>query len=79
MKPLEMLAMARGFLEKLANTGPIDERVPSELVDGLALYENDLRKQVDSNPPVNSRSNSRTRQRYRQFEISNKATIYRPP
>jgi hypothetical protein len=48
MNPLEMLALARGFLEKLANTGPMDERVPSELVDGLALYEKDLRKQVDS-------------------------------
>jgi hypothetical protein len=48
MNPLEILAMARGFLEKLANSGPMDDRVPSELVDGLALYEKDLRKQVDS-------------------------------
>ena len=47
MNPLEMLSMARGFLERFSSPG-LDDNIPHELVDGLALYENDLRKQVES-------------------------------
>jgi len=38
--------MARGFLEKFSSSG-MDESVPTELLDGLSLYENNLRKQVE--------------------------------
>ena len=48
MNPLELLSMARGFLEKFSSSG-MDESVPTELLDGLSLYENNLRKQVESN------------------------------
>jgi len=47
MNPLEMLSMARGFLSKFSSPG-MDDTVPAELIDGLGLYEADLRKQVDS-------------------------------
>lgn len=51
MNPLEMLSMARGFLQRFSSPG-VDDNVPPELVDGLALYENDLRKQVESRPII---------------------------
>ena len=44
--PLELLSMARGFLERFSVSG-MNENVPPELLDGLALYETHLKKQVD--------------------------------
>jgi hypothetical protein len=47
--PLEMLSMARGYLQEFNNSAPI----PTELLEGLAVYENDLRKQVERiHPPI---------------------------
>lgn len=39
--------MARGFLEKFY-TSEAEESVPTQLIDGLGMYENNLRKQVES-------------------------------
>src|SRR5579859_1778116 len=57
LSPLELLSMARVFLEKLSSSG-MDGSVPTELLDGLSLYENHLQKQVESNlPPQCQNSN----------------------
>jgi len=76
MNPLEMLSLARGFLQRFSSPG-LDDTVPPELVDGLALYENDLRKQVEGTSFHDPWSNDRTRQRHRQLKISNQTTIHR--
>jgi hypothetical protein len=39
--------MSRTFLEKFSVSGS-EEHVPTELLDGLELYEKHLRKQIDS-------------------------------
>ena len=50
LNPLELLSMARGFLENFSSSG-MQEHVPTELLDGLSLYETNLRKQVESISP----------------------------
>lgn len=47
LNPLELLSLARGFLERISSSD-LDEAIPPELIDGLALYESHLKKQVDS-------------------------------
>jgi hypothetical protein len=48
MNSVELLAAARGYLQKVSTGG--NESVPTELIDGLSLYEKHLRKQVTSTP-----------------------------
>jgi len=48
--------MSRSFLEKFSISGS-EEQVPTELLDGLELYEKHLRKQIDSMPHLKVGSN----------------------
>jgi len=47
MNPLELLSTARSYLEMFSTSSGVSDNVPAELLDGLALYENHLQKQVD--------------------------------
>lgn len=61
--------MARNFLERFAASGV--NAIPPQLLDGLAVYENDLRNQVESIYPYYLSCNFRTRQPSGQSQISN--------
>jgi hypothetical protein len=50
LSPVDLLFMARKFLERFSET-ETNVNIPLQLIDGLSLYENDLRKQVESNLP----------------------------
>ena len=53
MNSLDLLATARSYLQKFSSPSSTSETsgndgVPTELIDGLSLYENQLRKRVES-------------------------------
>jgi ubiquitin carboxyl-terminal hydrolase 25 len=46
MNPLELLSTARSYLGRFSASNGVDEAVPTELLDGLSLYESQLSNQL---------------------------------
>jgi hypothetical protein len=54
--------MARDYLQAVNEPGTI--QVPTELLEGIAVYESDLRTQVERTPSPKSPSDNRPRQKH---------------
>jgi hypothetical protein len=75
LNPLEMLSMTRDFLEKFY-TSDAEESVPAQLINGLGVYENNLRKQVESKDIIYPQSDNRIGQGCGKSEISYQTTVH---